>query len=111
MSLRVEEACGARHIRRKRVHRIVITLNNCGEGASKHRTALDRTFTPSPQKNERLTLQLQHARFLSENRLCGVAQLVDLLCREQEGTVLGRLPSPRVEQFAEDELLCFCVMR
>ena len=68
---------------------------------------MSRTFAAPPQKTETLTLQLQHARFLSKNRLCGVAQLVDLFGGEQKGTVLGWLPSPRVEEFAEDELRVF----
>lgn len=54
-----------------------------------------------------LTLQLQHARFLPEYGLRGIAQLVDLFRREQEGTVLGWLPSPRVEELAENKLRNF----
>ena len=71
------------------------------------RTAPNRTFAALAQNLETLTLQLQNARFLAKNGLSGFAQLVDLFCREQERTVLGRLPGPRVEQFAEDELRVF----
>jgi len=103
----VEGECGAGIFWCKTMRRILTNLNICGERESEHRTTANRTFAATPQKNETLTLQLQHARFLAENRLCGVAQLVDLFRGEQERTVLGRLPGPRVEEFAEDELRVF----
>ena len=82
------------------MRRILNNTTNCRDTEKEHRKTANRTFAALPQNIETLTLQLQHARFLAENRLCCVAQLVDLFRREQERTVLGWLPSPRVKEFA-----------
>jgi hypothetical protein len=49
-------------------------------------------------------LQLQHRRLIPEDAFGFIAQLIDLFRVQNEGPVLGRLPSTGVQQLPQDEL-------